>query len=204
MGDSGVSRKVKKGQIVHLSQQATGFVYYVQEGLMKIGLANEKGQEILKDIVKTGDFFGELALLENEETRDMYAVAIEDSIVSFVQVANMKDRMSKDDVFRTDIMRLLGLRMKRAEDRMHSIIFKTAKERVLGFLQDLATDFGERSGDGLRMKNFLTHEDIAKIINTSRQTVSTTLSEFKKIGVIDYNSRYMKLYNHKITGQLSN
>jgi CRP/FNR family transcriptional regulator len=73
------------------------------------------------------------------------------------------------------------------------MIFKNARSRIQDFIVEFVKDFGKKTSDGYEAKNILTHADIAKLTATSRQTVSSTLSDLRKNNFIAYNDKLIKV-----------
>ena len=74
-------------------------------------------------------------------------------------------------------------------NRLESIYFNNTEERIRGFIKDLAKEQGRKliTGDEIEVKLNLKHEDIAKLTATTRQSVTTILSQLEKDGVILYD-----------------
>jgi CRP/FNR family transcriptional regulator len=69
---------------------------------------------------------------------------------------------------------------RRAYDLIRSLgLSHSASERLARFLLELSHD-GESTKEGIRAKMALTHEEVAQIIGTSRETVTRLLAEFRK------------------------
>lgn len=192
---SGVLRSVYKNKITQISETSIPYVFYLQKGLMKISAITDDEREIIKYIVKPGQIFGELNLIDNENKNREIAYAMENSELWFVPVDTVKRLMQENESFGQSINKAIGNRINKMEERMFSLMIKTVKERILDFLKDFVAEFGYPVVGGYEAKNFLTHDDIAKIITTSRQTVTTSLIDFRKKGWIDYDSSTLKVYN---------
>ena len=84
-------------------------------------------------------------------------------------------------------MMLFGSRLMRAENKLESLIFKDARTRIIDFIKDSVNLRGRRVGYEMLLKHSLTHQDIANITCTSRQTVTLVLNELKKSDLIYFN-----------------
>lgn len=93
------------------------------------------------------------------------------------------------------VRKLIGLRIKKVENRLTNMIFKDSRERIKDFLLEFAREYGEPVEDGYLVRNFLTHDDMAKLTATTRQTVTSVLNEFKQLGYIEYNSHELFIKN---------
>ena len=87
----------------------------------------------------------------------------------------------------SSIMNLFGSRIMRAENKLDSLIFKDARTRIIEFIKDSVASRGRRVGYEMLLKHSLTHQDIANITCTSRQTVTLVLNDLKKSDLIYFN-----------------
>jgi CRP/FNR family cyclic AMP-dependent transcriptional regulator len=67
------------------------------------------------------------------------------------------------------------------------LIFKDARSRIVSFLHEVVAERGRRVGYEMLLKHSLTHQDIANITCTSRQTVTLVLNELRKENLIYFN-----------------
>ena len=88
------------------------------------------------------------------------------------------------------MMKIISSRLLKMEKRLESLVFKDSRTRVVEFLKDLAQDKGRKIGlYEVEVRGFLTHQEIANLTATSRQTVTTVLNELKKKNIITFNRR---------------
>jgi CRP/FNR family transcriptional regulator, cyclic AMP receptor protein len=189
-----VMRKLGKNTLLHFPEMKSKYVYFLKEGMVKISNQNQDGKELIKYIIKPGQIFGEMSLLENTEDSNDYAIAIEDCIVCFMDVEQLKSMMQMNADLNLRIRKLIGLRIKKIENRISSMVFKDAPTRIMDFLHEFAGDFGYQVENGVSVKFFLTHEDIAKLTATTRQTVATVMAKARERGLIDYNTRQLTIF----------
>lgn len=193
--NAGVVRKIPERKIIHTTDTTIKYVYFLQKGLIKISNISEDGEEVIKYFIKPGTLFGELNLLDMDEDRHEMAIAIEESEVCFVPVESVKQLMAANPAFRKSINQSIGSRIKKMEERMFSLMLKNVKDRILDFLKEFVIEFGHPVNGGFTADFFITHDDIARITTTSRQSVTTSLVDFKKKGLIDYNTHKLSVLN---------
>lgn len=192
--DAGVARHVAENRIIRITGTSIKYVYLLRKGVMKISNVNDEGDEVIKYFIKPGSLFGELNLLDHEENRYEMAIALEESEVSFIPAETVNQLMIADNELRKSINQSISKRIKKMEDRMFSLMLRSVKDRVMDFLREFVLEFGHPIEGGYSVKNFLTHEDIAGIAATSRQSVTTAMRDFKKRGWIDYDSRHLSVF----------
>ncbi len=195
-------RIFKKNTVFRFPEMKNKYVYFLKEGFMKIAVMNAQGKEVIKYLVKPGNLFGEITLLDEYENPEDYAIALEDVVIHFLAAEKMKQWMDAHSDLRTEVNRQFCNRIRKIENRLLSIVFKDAKIRISEFLVDFAIELGKKTELGFEVKNILTHDDIANLTATSRQTVSSTLSELRNKKLIEYNSRRIMIpIPSKLMGQ---
>lgn len=178
----------KKGQYIYLQSEQANKVFFVAKGKVKIGTYSESGKEITKSFVQVGEFFGELALLGEGKRRD-FAVATESTTIYTLTTGEMQHKMKQSFSLNMFIMNKLGKRLRKIEHRVESLVFKTSRDRIVDFLKEQAAERGVRIGYEILVRGFLTHQEIANITATSRQTVTTVLNELRNKNLIYFNRR---------------
>lgn len=189
------TRKLPKNSVLRFPEMMNKYVYFLKEGVVKIAVMSETGKEFIKYLIKPGNLFGEILLLSNLESIEEYAVAVEDSLICFIDAEKMKQWMNENKELRTIVNKQIGNRIRNVENRLLSMIFKDARARITDFVAEFVQEFGQKTDNGYEVKNFLTHNDIAELTATSRQTVSTILNELRNQGLIDYNTRVIRIPN---------
>ena len=99
----------------------------------------------------------------------------------------MQAMMRDNQPLSLKIFKLMGIRIKKIERRLESLVFKDARARIVEFLKDLAEERGQKVGFETMVKNHFTHKDIASLTGTSRQTVTTILNELKDKNLINFD-----------------
>ncbi len=163
-------------------------IFFLVEGRVKIGTYSDSGKEITKAILGKGEVFGELALVGEKNRRD-FAVAMEDSIACVVTVEEMRALMKDHNALSLFLMRIMGSRMLEMEQRLEALVFKDSRTRIIDFLHQLGQKKGQRVGYEMLVRKFMTHQEIANLTATSRQTVTTVLNELRNKNILTFNRR---------------
>jgi len=200
MEKSMVMRKVAKDTVLHFPEMKEKFVYFLKDGLIKIVHYSEDGREAIKYLISPGNIFGELALLENSENNNDYAVAVNDCTICFMNVEVVSTMMQQNNELTIHIRKLIGLRLKKLETRLESLLFKDSRTRIIEFLLELGKEFGTELNGKVVVKNFLTHDEIAKLTASSRQTVTMLLNELRTKGQLTYSTKLIEFTTTKLVG----
>ena len=189
-------KTAKKGEIIYFAHDEESRVYSLKKGIIKIVELTTDGNETVKEVIQKGDLFGQVSL--DNRANDEFAVALSDyvTICSF-RIEDFETVIQKNPSLAVKYTKLVGLRFRRLENRYSNLMFKDVKTRLLIFLQDWAANEGEVEGQGIRLKNYLTHQDVASLICSTRQTVSQLFNDLKNNGLIDYDRSSIVIPNLK-------
>lgn len=91
------------------------------------------------------------------------------------------------------VTRLMGLRRRRIERRLKSLLFRSNRERLVHLLMELAEKYGQRSADGVTLGIKLSHQELASIIGSTRETVTVVLGELQNEGSLIIKRRQIIL-----------
>lgn len=182
-------KKAKKGDIIYFSSSDVPRVFLLKKGNIKIVSVDEEGNETIKDIIQKGDLFGELEL-DNDRNSNEYAKALTDevTICSFL-MSDFEELLLKNPSLALSYTKFVGLKMKRIRNNYSNLISKDAKTRLYQFLKDWAEKEGKRTDNKVVIENYLTQNDMAQIICTSRQTATQLLNEMETKGLLYYNRK---------------
>lgn len=209
LGDEGLmSRhfhyKFKKGEPIYVPQDLSDRIFFINDGRIKISVMNEEGKEITKAILGRGEVFGELALL-GEERRHDFATALEDGSACVVTLDELRGLMRERSELNLFFMKMFGSRQLEMERRLESLVFRDSRSRIVEFLLNLAKTKGQRVGYEWVVRNFITHQEIANLTATSRQTVTTTLNDLRFKKLLTFNrSRLLIRDMEKLAAELRN
>ncbi len=186
--DKHVHKTYKKGEYIYLPEEFSDRIFFLTEGRVKIGTYSDDGKEITKAILGHGEVFGELALIGEDKRRD-FAYAMEDAVICVLGVEEMRALMRDRSELNIFLMKIMGSRMLDLEHRLESLVFKDSRSRIVEYLYDLASKKGQRVGYEMLVRKFLTHQEIANLTATSRQTVNTVLNELRNKNILTFNRR---------------
>ena len=181
-------RIYEKGAYIFLPDEQSDKIYLITQGRVKIGAFGDSGKEITKAILNEGEVFGELALIGERKRRD-FAMAMEPTELCILTVEDIKGLMRDHSSFSLFLMRILGSRVLDMEQRLESLVFKDSRTRIIEFLRELAEKRGQRVGYEMVVRKFLTHQEIANLTATSRQTVTTVLNDLRNKNILTFNRR---------------
>jgi CRP-like cAMP-binding protein len=177
-------RSVDKNQYVFFPQEPSKVLFFLKKGRVKLGTYSDDGKEIIKAILYPGEVFGEMGIIGEDKRRD-FAIAMDDETrMCTISVEEFKTIMRDNPQLSLEVSRQIGERLRNVERRLESLIFKDARQRLIEFIKEMAEKYGKAIGTETLVKHDLTHQDIANLTATSRQTVTTVLNELKEQDLI--------------------
>lgn len=184
-----IMTNAKKGQFIYFPEDPSKTIFFLKEGRVKIGNSSEDGRENIKAILQPGEMFGELALA-GEGKREDFAQALDSNVViCAMSVKDMEEVMEKNSGMGLKVTKLIGFRLKKMERKLRALIFKDARTRIIDFIREMAEERGTPAGDEILIKHHLTHQDIANLTASSRQTVTTVLNELRSANIINFERK---------------
>jgi CRP-like cAMP-binding protein len=150
---------------------------------------SDKGTETILHILKPGAIFGELLL--SEERRALTAVAGTDVVVTVLSKGSLVELLSSVPTIARNFIRLLSRRLAKVEKEFADFGHTWSYHRLSKVLLQLCEEHGQETPKGTLIPLRLTHEDLANIIGTTRETVTTQLNKFRRMGLVKLQDRFL-------------
>lgn len=187
LADAMELRKKPRYTVIYQPGETSDHIYLLCKGALKISTHSSEGKEVIKQLIHPEAIFGELALV-GETRRSETAQSLKEEVQFYtIRIADFQRIMAKNPILSQQVLLLFGKRMMAAENKLEDLIFKDARSRIVSFLHRVVAERGRRVGYEMLLKHSLTHQDIANITCTSRQTVTLVLNELRKENLIYFN-----------------
>jgi CRP/FNR family cyclic AMP-dependent transcriptional regulator len=186
-----VARAYRKGQIIFLEEETGNYMYLVLSGKVKVSKAGTGGKETILAIHRTGDFFGEMSLLDGK-TAPATVSAMEDSKIISLSGADFHKYLLHNEKVLLQIINVLCARLRQVW-QTQSLSSSTADARIRMGIYQLAKRHGIRDAHGTIIDLKITHQELAEMVGTSRETVTRVLARLREQGIIEIDQRRMTL-----------
>ncbi len=190
-------RTMEKGKYIFFPDDPSKVVFLLKIGKVKIGSYSNDGKEIIKAILEPGEIFGEMAIMGQETRRDFAQALTNDVRFCAIGAEEMKEMLMSNPQLNFEVTKTIGERLQKVERRLESLVFKDARQRILEFISTNAIERGMKVGYGLKFKHELTHQDIANLTATSRQTVTIILNELREMELINFDRKSILIHDLK-------
>ncbi len=185
-------KNINKRESIYMADSFESRIYLLVKGKIKISEVDDRGVELIKEVLTATDIFGDIGLnggISNDEFAESFT---DNTIICSFNSADFKMLLASISLLAINFVQQISIKFRRLESRHSSLVFKDAKSRLINFFKDWAIREGNKEGDKIKVNNYLTHNDIACIISTSRQSVTTFLNELKVGGVLFYDRKYIE------------
>lgn len=187
-----VPRTFSPDQVIFHLGDPGGLLYIISSGKVKISNSTPEGQEALLAILGTGDFFGELALLD-DAPRSATAEAIEATETLTLHRDEFTHFLNGNPDFAYHVMHTLAKRIRHLNDQISDVFFLDLNGRLARTLINLAKDHGRSVDEGMLIDITLTQTDLAEMTGATRVSINKTLSRFRSARWVQIQGRHLIL-----------
>jgi CRP-like cAMP-binding protein len=180
--------EVRRRRVIFLPGDPGSSVFFVNGGRVKISRVTRDGKELTLAYRGPGEIFGENCVVDGGPREEM-AEAMENALVSEVPREEFEALLEKHPSIGARLTRVLCQRIRDLEGKMEDLVFKDVNAKLAELLLQLAEDYGVDDERGTLVAMKITHQEMANLIGSTRETVSLTLSQFKKQGLIATEGR---------------
>lgn len=182
-------RRYPKGAPIFSKGDPANALYIVKDGRVRILSLSDKGTETIVHILKEGAIFGELLL--SEEMRFFTAVAGTDAVVTVLPKGSLVELLASIPTISKNFIRLLSKRLAKVEKEFGDFGHTWSYDRLSKVLLQLCEEHGRETPTGTMISLRLTHEDLANLIGTTRETVTTQMIRFRRMGLVKSQDRFL-------------
>lgn len=173
-------RKFPKNSIIIAEGEQSDSLYIVNQGEVKIYISDDEGKEMPLRILGPGDYFGELAILD-QKPRSASAITLRDSNFSVITSKDFMQCLQCNPEIAINLLQILASCLRDATESQRQLALMDVYSRLIITLQTLSR---EENGINI-LEPKPTQQDIASKIGASREMVSRILKYLKDNGYIE-------------------
>jgi len=177
------TRRYAKDDVIFHADESGDVFCLIREGQVKVTMISPEGKEIILAILGPGDFFGEMALLD-DEPRSATVIATEPLDLVTIWRSDFLQILAENFSITRKVLAEISRRLRSASNRIESLATMDVYGRLARFFLDLARDQGKVLENGYVAVTRPTHQAIANMIGTSRETVSRLIHDLMRQGLL--------------------
>ncbi|MBI5198770.1 MAG: Crp/Fnr family transcriptional regulator [Nitrospirae bacterium] len=176
-------KRYRKNEIIFHAEDLGAYLFILKEGSVKISLQGREGREVILRILYPKEFFGDMALLDGYH-RSATVTAFEDSKAVLINREDFLNLIGKHPEVALKIMSILSKRLRKADERIASLVFLDAHGKVARSLLDLIQEQGKKTEEGIVIDLKLRREELSDLAGLTRETTTRVLKDFETAGAI--------------------
>ena len=181
-----IERRFPKNATVVEEGLPGDYMYVIREGRVKVTKASEDGREKIMNFLEAGAFFGDMALL-GDETRSASVKTLEESTLLALSRRDFIDLLRQSPDLALSVIEELANRLRETNEQARSLSFQGVEERTRNLFERIARE--EEGGGNRLMTPSLTHQQIADMVGTSRETVTRAIKVLKSSGWLSQDGK---------------
>ncbi|MEE9386646.1 MAG: Crp/Fnr family transcriptional regulator [Nannocystaceae bacterium] len=185
-------KEIPRRQVIYLPGDPAQQVYFINGGRVKCSKVTREGKELTLAYRGAGDTFGELAIL-GPSPREEMAEAMKNAIITEIPVERFQELLLNDAHLCFRFACLVGERRRQVETKLEHLVFRDVQAKLAALLLELAEEYGVETDTGMQIGIKITHQEMANLIGSTRETISLTLAQFRKQGLLELNGRIVVL-----------
>ena len=187
-------RTFDRKNLVYLPDDESDSVLLLASGRVRIYHLTPEGKETLLAFIDPGELFGELSIIGQTE-REEFAETMEKSQIVKIPGNTIRELMADNASVTMGVTKLIGLRRQRFERRLKSLMFQPNRDRLIFLLLELAERYAVPHPNGTALRIRLSHQEMANIIGSTRETVTVVLGELRHEQLIEVKRRQVIIKN---------
>lgn len=189
-------KEFRRRQIVYLPGDPGDHVFFIQGGRVKCSKVSREGKELTLDYHGPGEFFGELCVFDGAPREEM-AEAMKNAIIAVLPRENVHELLTGDPALAFRFAQVLGQRRRHAETKLEHFVFRDVHAKLASLLLELGREYGQETEDGVKIDLKITHQEMANLIGSTRETISLALAAFKKRNLVQLLGRTVVLVDQE-------
>lgn len=172
-------REVRRREVIYLPGDPGQSLFFVNGGRVKVSKVTRDGKALTLNYCGPSELFGETCLVEGGAREEM-AEAMENSMITELERGDFEKLLQVHPSLGLQMTRLLAGRRRDIENKLETLVFRDVTSKLAELLLRLGDEYGVDDSRGTLVALKITHQELANLIGSTRETVSLTLSQFKR------------------------
>lgn len=176
------TRTYRAGDVIAAPEALSSQLFILMNGKAQLVCQNKEGRRMMMARLGPGAIFGDGAMINRDVAPATFAEALEDTTIWVLPEAHARAMTERYPIIGWGMLQTFGRRLRQVEDRLEEVAYKKLPQRLAKLLLDL-------SNNDDRAAIRTSHQSLADMLGTYRETVSTILRGFKADGMVDLGYR---------------
>lgn len=178
--------RVPRGRVFYQPEDVSEVLFLLKEGRVQLYRISAEGKRLVIATLGPGTLFGEMMLL-GQQMHNTFAEALDDCLIFVMNRADLERLILTKPQVGLRLLEITGQRLREAEGRLEDMAFKGIPARLASLLLRLASERRSQTITGL------THQDLAEMVGTYRETATQILNDMKNAGLITIGRKRIQI-----------
>jgi CRP/FNR family transcriptional regulator/CRP/FNR family cyclic AMP-dependent transcriptional regulator len=183
-----LTRTYPKESFIILADEEGDALFLIAKGQVKVSLVSEDGREVILSLLGPGAVFGELSLLDGKP-RSANVVTTEDTELVMLRRSDFLQLLHRVPQIAISLLAELAARLRKTDRKIEGLALLDVTSRISETLLQLASEQGSDTPQGVSLRSRPTHQQMANMSGTTRETVSRVLKRLETQGYIACKGR---------------
>ncbi len=181
-----------KSTIIYAGDKSDS-LYYIVRGSVTVLIEDDEGREMIVAYLNDGDFFGEMGLFDQEDSRSAWVRAKTECEVAEISYNKFQEIAGENPEFVFALSSQMARRLRATTRKVGDLAFLDVTGRVARTLLDLCKEPDAITHpDGMQIK--ITRQEIGRIVGCSREMVGRVLKTLEDQGLVEVRGKTMVVY----------
>jgi CRP/FNR family transcriptional regulator, cyclic AMP receptor protein len=194
LADLCIQRTYKRDQYLFFQGDTADYFAVIAEGMVKVVLTSEQGNEIVLTTVEAPEMLGEVAAVD-EETRGASAIAVRPTTVLIIKYAAFCELIQSSPELLQILLRTMASLVRRLTEQVSDLVFLDLGGRIAKLLLSLAERQGSEDNQTVTLDLGLTQTELANMVGGSRPAVNRVLQNFAARNLITVDGQLIVIHD---------
>jgi CheY-like chemotaxis protein len=190
--------KFRAGENIYEEGKSSLHFYMIERGVVKAHKFDSRGKEMITELYKDGDFFGNLSFNKSSAYGE-FATAMEDSLLYVVSKDDLREILKNNSNISMELLQDMGDHLMSVKEQLMEIAYASVRRKTARTILLFAHKIKKNPLHSIR----ISRADLAGVAGIASETLIRTLSDFKKEGLIEIEGRNVKLLDVEKLEQIS-
>ena len=175
------------GRVFYAPEETGEVLFLLKKGRVQLYRLSPEGKKLVVAVLEPGAIFGEMSIV-GQGMHNTFAESVDECLICVMSRVDVERILKNKPQVAIRFMEAMAQRLEQAEEKMEAFAFRSIPSRLADLLLKLA-----RLENGHSTVKGFTHQDLAEMLGTYRETTTQTLNDFKERGWIDIGRKNIKI-----------
>lgn len=196
-------RVYRRNSLVFMQGDTLTNVYFILRGKVKIYKTDTDGKEQIVNVLQSGDMFPHQGFFRQDDY-PAHAAVMEEALLIYIPIKSFEDFIMNHPEISVKLFRVLGDIIMDLHHRLEEQVLHNTYEQIIMLLLRLSKSYGKQITIAqIQLTTQFTNQELANMIGSSRETISRTLTQLKRKGIIHAGeSGFLVLHTNALQKEL--